>query len=104
MVYLIVDAVDECVGLSTFMGALNGLITGSNIKLRLTSRHDVELQRKIEPIANFQISVADFMWADIKTYLTAEVTRRIGLRLLKFKEKNLDSWIVEAIRNKADGM
>jgi hypothetical protein len=103
-VNLIVDAVDECVGLSTFMGGLNYLIKGSNIKLLLTSRHDVELQRTIEPIADFQISVAEFMWDDIEIYLAAEVTRRISIGLLKFREKNLDSIIVEALKNKAHGM
>lgn len=101
---LIIDALDECVGLDSFVGGLKGILSGSNVRLLLTSRHDVNIKRVMEPMADFQVSVMDKMGGDIETYLWAEVHRRIANGTFKFKQKGLDSLVVTALTEKADGM
>jgi hypothetical protein len=74
-VSLVIDALDECKGLYSFVGALKDILGDSNVRLLLTSRHDVDIKRVMEPIADFQISMMEKMGEDIETYLRAEVHR-----------------------------
>ena len=103
-VSLIVDALDECLGLDLFVGGLTDLIAASNIKLAVTSRQNVELKRVLDPFAKHQISLVDHMREDIHSYLVAEVKSRKAMGKLKLRQENLDSWIVVALEEKADGM
>jgi hypothetical protein len=95
---------DECSELTTFVNGLGSLAKDSNIKLLLTSRHDIELIRAITPIAEYKMVVTEHMEADIQTYLTSEVHSRITRKSLKFKQKNLDLLTVDALKKNADGM
>ena len=103
-VSLVIDALDECVGLDAFVGGFKDILGGSNVRLLLTSRHDVDLKRGIEPIADYQISMMEKMGEDIETYLSTEVQYRIACGILKFKQKGLDALVVTALMEKADGM
>jgi len=103
-VCLVVDAVDECSELTTFVNGLESLRKDSNIKLLLTSRHDIELIRAISPISGYKIAVTEHMQEDIQTYLASEVQSRIAHGSLKFKQKDLDLLIVDALKKNADGM
>jgi hypothetical protein len=103
-VSLIVDALDECVGLDAFVSGLKDILGVPNVRLLLTSRHDVDLRRILEPTANYQISMMENMSEDIETYLVTEVQHRIAYGRLKFKQKGLDTMIIAAIVKKADGM
>ena len=103
-VSLVVDALDECVGLDSFVGGLKEFLGGSNVRLLLTSRHDVELKRVLGPIADYQISVMENMSEDIETYLVTEIQHRVASGTLKFKQKGLDTLIISAIVEKANGM
>jgi hypothetical protein len=88
-VSLIVDAVDECTGLDDFIRGLESLIANSNIKLLLTSRHDIELIRAIYKIAGYKLAMTEYMEHDIETYLNFEVKNRIALGSLKLKQQSL---------------
>jgi hypothetical protein len=100
-----IDALDECSFLSAFIGGLKSLIVAkSNIRLLLTSRHDVELKRFIAPITTYQLPVIEHMRVDIWTYLSAEVESRIALGLLKLRQESLAAEIVTALEERADGM
>ncbi|KFY35817.1 hypothetical protein V494_05576 [Pseudogymnoascus sp. VKM F-4513 (FW-928)] len=101
---LIVDALDECSRLDTFVDGLRKLWSGSNVRLLLTSRHDVDLMHAIEPIADYKVSLVENMRNDIDIYLTTEIRSRLALGTLKFKQKGLEASIVSALREKADGM
>ncbi|KAH8820079.1 hypothetical protein F5884DRAFT_865727 [Xylogone sp. PMI_703] len=104
-VNLVVDAMDECNDLDNFMGGLTALTSNkSNIRLLLTSRHDMELKRVIEPIATHEIPLSDHMEVDIDSYLRTELKSRIALNKLKLKQRNLEDSIVDALKEKADGM
>ena len=101
---LVIDALDECADLDWFVGGLRGVLGGSNLRLLVTSRHDVNIKRIMEPLAEFQIPIMEHMGHDIETYLRAEVHRRISLGKFKFKQKGLDSLVVAELMAKADGM
>ncbi|KFY37903.1 hypothetical protein V495_06869 [Pseudogymnoascus sp. VKM F-4514 (FW-929)] len=101
---LVVDALDECSRLDTFIDGLSKLLSGSNIKLLLTSRQSIDFTHAIDPIADYKISLVENMRDDIDIYLTTEIRSRLALGTLKFKEKGLEALIVSALREKADGM
>jgi hypothetical protein len=103
-VSLIVDALDECSGLGSFVSGLKNILGGSNVRILLTSRYDVDIRRLLEPIADYQISMMENMFNDIETYLITEIKRRIAHGTLKFKQMGLDARIVAALIEKADGM
>jgi hypothetical protein len=104
-VNLVIDALDECSFLSNFIGGLKLLIAEkSNIRLLLTSRHDVELKRLIAPITTYQLPVVEYMRVDIRTYLSAEVESRLALGSLKLRQDSLAAEIVAALEERADGM
>lgn len=103
-VSLVVDAVDECSGLDTFVDGLRNLWSGANVRLLLTSRHDVDLKRAIEPIASYKIALVENMKNDIEIYLKTEIRKRIAAGTLKLKQKELEELIATALEAKADGM
>ncbi|RFU27044.1 hypothetical protein B7463_g9317, partial [Scytalidium lignicola] len=104
-VSLVVDAMDECTNLDVFMSGLTALSSNeSNIRLLLTSRHDVEFKRVIEPIATYEVPLNEHMSVDIDSYLRAEIKNRITSRQLKLKHPGLEISIVNALKKKADGM
>jgi hypothetical protein len=103
-VRLVVDAVDECVDLATFVDGLQSLAKNSELQLFLTSRHDVELNQAISPISTAKIAVSEHMDTDIIIYLRSEVQARIAHNFLKLRQKDLSLQIVEALRKNADGM
>jgi hypothetical protein len=103
-VRLIIDAIDECADLETFVPGLSTLTANSNINLLLTSRHNVDLVRAIEHLAKYRVPVAENMRDDIHQYLVAQVRKRIDKGSLKLREKSLEASIVTELEHKADGM
>lgn len=103
-VSLVVDAIDECSELDTLVDGIDRLTEDSNIKLLVTSRHEIELIRAISPLADCKIAVSEHMEEDIQIYLASEVQSRIYRKLLKFRQSGLDVLIVEALKKNADGM
>jgi hypothetical protein len=74
------------------------------IKLLLTSRQEVGLDRLIDPIASHRLPLKEYMGSDIKSYLSAELRTRIEEGTLKLGQKSLVADIAAAIKKKADGM
>jgi amino acid transporter len=103
-VSIVVDALDECTDLNTFVEDLVTLKAISNIRLLLTSRHDIEVVRVIQPIAQHTISISDYMRNDIKIYLETEINSRVGQRSLKLRESWLKAEIATSLEAKADGL
>jgi hypothetical protein len=103
-VRLVIDAVDECEDLGTFVLGLSALVKNSNISLLLTSRHDVDLVRAIEPISKYRVSVMENMRDDIHQYLLVHVKKRIQEGALKLRDKSLELSIINELEHKADGM
>jgi hypothetical protein len=102
---MVVDALDESTDRSGFSRGLRSFLDeNENIKLLLTSRQEVELERLITPVASHRLALKDYMRSDIKSYLIAEIGARIGQGTLKLGRKPLISDIVAAIEEKADGM
>jgi hypothetical protein len=103
-VSLIVDALDECADVKSFMKSIGDLTQESNIALLLTSRDEVEARLAISPFAKIQMSLSGRMRNDICTFLVREVHDRIAQKTLKIKAKSLDNQIVTTLAGKADGM
>lgn len=103
-VYLVVDALDECIELQVFIDGLTTLAAKSNIRMILTSRQTVDLERVIGPIAGYPIAIRHHAWADIDIYLDEEIMRRKALGTLKVNQHALEGSIKQAIRAKAGGM
>jgi hypothetical protein len=103
-VRLIVDAFDECAGLGTFVSGFSSLVKTSNISLLLTSRHDVDLARVVDPIAKYRVPVVENMREDIHEYLAAQISERMSNGALKLRDKSLETHIAAELEKKADGM
>ena len=103
-VNLIIDAVDECADLNTFMSGIASIVANCNINLLLTSRHDVELVRAIEPIAKYKVPVEENMRDDIHSFLVAQLNKRTTEGTLKLRDKSLEDIIAGELEKKADGM
>lgn len=103
-VVLVIDALDECSDVDQLVDGLMVLAGGSNLRLLLTSRFDVEMQRAIEPLASLQVSLSECMQDDIRTYLISETRTLIARRTLKFRSSDLEQKIVSELAKKADGM
>jgi hypothetical protein len=102
---MVVDALDECADRSAFLGGLKSFLEEKgNIKLLLTSRQEVDLDRLIDPIASHRLPLKDYMGSDIKSYLSAELRSRIEGGALRLGRKSLVADIAAAIEKKADGM
>lgn len=102
------DALDECTNLLGFVDGLRNIadrtMEGTDIRLLITSRHEVSLERAIKPFASFDICLVDYMREDIKTYLITEVQKRIDRRESKLCRKDLSVDIQSALEKKAGGM
>ncbi len=101
---LVVDAIDECSNVQSFVAGLESLTSRSNIKLLVTSRNEVETELAMTPLAKFQMCLPEHMKDDIHTFLTNETQNRVKQGSLKLRQKELAGDIVAALEAKADGM
>lgn len=104
-VFMVVDALDECTDRAGFASGLQRFLgENSNVKILLTSRHEMDLERLITPVASHRLALKEYMKSDIKKYLQAEIETRLQQGTLKLRQKGLVSDIVAKIEEKADGM
>jgi hypothetical protein len=104
-VFIVVDALDECTDRDSFSRCLLSLSEGNpKIKLFLTSRYEVELERLVFPMASHHLSLKEHMRSDIKSFLNHETATRLAQGTLKLRQEGLAVDIVSAIEEKADGM
>lgn len=104
LVRLVVDALDESEDIKDVVSGLRMLSANSNIKIILTSRHDISCQDAIAPVADFSMSLMSHMTRDISIYLRGEISRRLRDRSFKLRNEGLVHDIVYAIEHKAEGL
>ncbi|KAI9429247.1 hypothetical protein H4582DRAFT_2152318 [Lactarius indigo] len=111
-IYLILDAVDECVNTSgvpsprekvlRLVKDLVGLKL-SNLHMCITSRPEIDIRNALEPLAAHRISLHDESGqsADIANYVNSVVHSDSRMRRWRAEERDL---VVERLSTKADGM
>ncbi|KAI9430592.1 hypothetical protein H4582DRAFT_2086545 [Lactarius indigo] len=111
-IYLILDAVDECVNTSGVLSPrekvlrlvkdLVGLKL-SNLHMCITSRPEIDIRNALQPLAAHRISLHDESGqnADIASYVNSVVHSDSRMRRWRAEERDL---VVERLSTKADGM
>ncbi|KAI9434706.1 hypothetical protein H4582DRAFT_764263 [Lactarius indigo] len=111
-IYLILDAVDECVNTSgvpsprekvlRLVKDLVGLKL-SNLHLCITSRPEIDIRNALQPLAAHRISLHDESGqnADIANYVNSVVYSDSRMRRWRAEERDL---VIERLSTKADGM
>jgi hypothetical protein len=103
--YLVIDALDECINKDS-ESIWSGLLIKvkacvPNLRLLCSSRHISDMGGILKDSTRIEMHATD---ADIKTYLLAQIGSRD--RLLGFcnQDASLQNEILEAVASKADGM
>ena len=93
---LIIGILNEYVRLDKFVSGLKDILGAPNVRLLLTSRHEVDLKSIMElrTLLDFDDGKYERGYGD---YLVTEVQGRIAYGRLEFKQKGLDTLIVAAI-------
>ena len=103
--YLVIDALDECIdrnGESIWRGLLTKVSTYiPNLRLLCTSRHISNMGGILRDSTRIEIRADG---ADIRTYILAQVKSRDRLLGFCSKDPTLESEILEAVASKAVGM
>ncbi|KAH9016742.1 hypothetical protein EDB85DRAFT_2122515, partial [Lactarius pseudohatsudake] len=111
-VYLILDAVDECLNTSGMPSPREKVLILvkelvelklSNLHLCLTSRPEIDIRNALEPLATHRISLHDESGqnADIANYVSSVVYSDSRMRRWRAEERDL---VVGRLSAKADGM
>ena len=111
-VYLIIDALDECLDTSGLpspreqvLDFLKALVELSSLNLHLcvTSRPEIDIRRALEPLTSLQVSLHEQSGQkqDIIDYVTSVVQSDLKMRRWRDEDKNL---VIETLSERADGM
>lgn len=107
-VFIIVDALDESNEIERLVEGLSVIIdmfeSATRAQILVTSRHEVEIQTLMEPIATSKFSLTANIGDDISRYVTAEVHSRVLARKLKLRSPSLEELIIQALSEGSDGM
>jgi hypothetical protein len=103
-VYLVVDALDECINPRDFIDGLKTLMAKSNLKTIITSRPEIDLERVLKPISGYLVDMQEHMWHDIQGYVQAEIDTRKASGFLKYRDDALNKEILKSIISQSDGM
>jgi hypothetical protein len=105
---VVVDALDESVEATQFCEAFSELLSpapsNTNVLILVTSREEINSERLLAPLATSKLSLADKTKADIRTFVSDEVDRRIRSRTLKLRNSALKTEIVRSLVDRADGL
>jgi hypothetical protein len=105
-VMIVVDALDECTEVTTFIQGLQYLSNSkperTTIKVLVTSRKEVEIERLLYEVD--RISVAANIGGDIYTYVSVQVDNRIRSKKLRLRDPLVRNLIVSELAAKAHGM
>lgn len=105
---VVFDALDEAVEVKefseTFAELLSPALTYTRVFVLVTSREDINIERLIAPLATSKLSLADRTQTDIRTYVSAEVDRRVRARTLKLRDPALANEIVSSLVDGAEGL
>ncbi|MCJ1307340.1 hypothetical protein MMC25_000986 [Agyrium rufum] len=110
-VYLVVDALDECPDVVSFIQEIVGLLEqvlwlGDVLRILITSRPSREIERILFPhlSSHMNLNRMDGLQLDIHHYVQAEVSCRIETGVLKVRNESLKKEIVEQLSRGADHM
>jgi hypothetical protein len=112
LVYLIIDALDECPDTSGLpspreqvLDLMKELIEPSspNLRLCVTSRPEIDIRRALEPLTSLGVSLHDQSGQrrDIIDYVTSVVQSDPKMGRWRDEDKNL---VIETLSERADGM
>jgi len=105
-VYILCDALDEAAEGDEIANTLERLLSygirfNHSIKVLLTSRFDVQLERRHDLITANRVALAENMKPDIEQYINKEVENRIARGTLKLRNKVLQSLIQKRVTSRA---
>ena len=107
-IYIVVDALDECSEVEAFFAGLNRLRSSRppkmTVKVLLTSRQEVPIQRQILPYATQSLCLTTNIGPDIRRFITGQVHAHVSTNKLKFRDPDLQRQIIAALCDGADGM
>ena len=107
-VYMIVDALDECIEVEAFMTGLNELrvstASESTARVLFTSRQEVQIERQMAECVTHSLCLTNNVEGDIRRFITDQVQARVSSGKLKFRDPKLQDQIVAALCTGADGM
>ncbi|KAF2467414.1 ankyrin [Lindgomyces ingoldianus] len=105
-VFLILDALDEASEPLEIAEILShmyelGYQHGVSVKLLLTSRFDVQLEKLLGSIISSRVSLVDTTLPDIEYYVKVEMQERLREGILKVRDKELIPFIQSRVSNEA---
>jgi len=105
-VFIFCDALDESSEGDEIASSLGKLLAygqkcGIPTSVLMTSRFDVQLERRHSALTINRVALAENMKPDIEQYVTAEVGSRIERGTLKMRDKKLQSSIQEQVASRA---
>ena len=107
-VYVVVDALDECRNIETFLDGLNELRssnnTKTNAKVLITSRQEIDIERQIKRHSTCSLCLTHYIGKDIRRFLTVQVQMRMSTGKLKVRDPALRNRIITALCDGAVGM
>ena len=102
MVFLIVDALDECTDRVKLLEQLHLLIKeSSKFNIFVTSREEIDLETSLDHLPRLSLSENS---EDINLYIDHRLGDLIALKEIRIRNPSLKSEIHDSISAKADGM
>lgn len=107
-VIIMIDALDEFAEVRKLVYAFDEFLSqkgnGTKTFIITTSRENVNIEKLIQRITTFRLSLADKIGQNITTYVSAQVEELIISRTLKLRDPDLAGEIVRSLVRQADGM
>ena len=103
-IFILVDALDECIELDLFFLGLMELRGLMSTRMLVTSRQEVHIQRYMIQNEAIGYPLASHIGKDISEYIHFEVQRRIAAGLLKLRDPALQHRIVVTLCEGAQSM
>ena len=108
-VFIVVDALDEAKEGELIAQACADLLqfsteSGIFIRIVLTSREDLNVERSVAAIAGLRLRLGHQMDEDISNYISSEIRDRLQSRKLKLANANLADEIVRSLVDHAGGL
>ncbi|KAH4197368.1 hypothetical protein HBI24_158410 [Parastagonospora nodorum] len=105
-VFIFCDALDESSEGDEIANSLGNLFEYGqkcdvSTRVLMTSRFDVQLERRHATLTTNRVALAENMKPDIDQYVTTEVGSRVEKGTLKMRDKNLQSSIQEQVASRA---
>jgi hypothetical protein len=105
-VFILCDALDESSEGDEIAGSLEKLLSygrqyGIPTRVLVTSRFDVQLERRHATLTADRVALAENMKPDIEQYVASEVNSRVLQGTLKMRDKKLQSLIQQQVASRA---